>query len=84
MFTMIGGGMKKLNQSYKPMEDVLPKDALWLKDKVTEIDPKKSQLTTEKGNTVQYDYLVVATGIELDFNKVRGAINTIVCIVIMN
>jgi NADPH-dependent 2,4-dienoyl-CoA reductase/sulfur reductase-like enzyme len=82
MFTMIGGGMKKLNQSYKPMEDVLPKDALWLKDKVTEIDPKKNQVTTEKGNIVQYDYMVVATGIELDFSKVRKTINTIICIVI--
>jgi sulfide:quinone oxidoreductase len=75
MFTMIGGGMKKLNQSYKQMEEVLPKDALWLKDTVTEIDPKKNQVTTDKGDTVKYEYMVVATGIELDFDKVREAIN---------
>jgi sulfide:quinone oxidoreductase len=79
MFTMIGGGMKKLNQSYKPMDDVLPKDALWLKDTVTEIDPKKNEVTTEKGDTVKYEYMVVATGIELDFDKVRETIN--ICIV---
>jgi sulfide:quinone oxidoreductase len=81
MFTMIGGGMKKLNQSYKAMEDVLPKDALWLKDMVTEIDPKKSQVTTKRGDIVEYDYMVVATGIELDFEKVKEAINTVLCIV---
>jgi len=74
--------MKNLNQSYKPMENVLPKDALWLKEKVTEIDPKKNQVTTEKGNIVKYDYMVVATGIELDFDKVIKAINTVICIVI--
>lgn len=74
MFTMIGGGMKKLNQSYKPMDDVLPKDALWLKDTVTEIDPKKNEVTTEKGDTVKYEYMVVATGIELDFDKIPGLI----------
>lgn len=67
--------MKKLNQSYKQMEEVLPKDALWLKDTVTEIDPKKNQVTTDKGDTVKYEYMVVATGIELDFDKVREAIN---------
>jgi sulfide:quinone oxidoreductase len=78
MFTMIGGGMKKLNQSYKPMEDVLPKDALWLKDTVTEIEPKKNEVITEKGDTVKYDYMVVATGIELDFDKVSEAMN--ICI----
>jgi sulfide:quinone oxidoreductase len=80
MFTMIGGGMKKLNQSYKPMEDVLPKDALWLKDTVSEIDPKKNQVTTERGNIVQYDFLVLATGIEVDFGKVREVMNTIICL----
>lgn len=73
--------MKKLNQSYKEMEDVLPKDALWLKDTVTEIDPEKSQVTTQKGDTVAYDYMVVGTGIELDFEKVKEDINTVLCIV---
>lgn len=72
MFTLIGGGIKKLDQSYKPMKSVLPKDAVWLKDKVAEIDPKKSQVTTEKGDVVNYDYMVVATGIELDFKKIPG------------
>jgi sulfide:quinone oxidoreductase len=81
MFTMIGGGMKKLNQSYKAMEDVLPKDGLWLKDTVTEIDPKKSQVTTKKGDTVEYEYMVVATGIELDFEKVKEPLNTVISII---
>ena len=67
---MIGGGVKKLDQSYKPMKSVLPKDALWIKDKVTEIEPRNNKVVTEKGDIVEYDFLVVATGIELDFNKV--------------
>jgi len=72
MFTLIGGGMKKLDQSYKPMKDVLPKDALWLKDSVAEIDPKKNEVITAKGDAVKYEYMVIATGMELDFEKVRG------------
>jgi len=72
MFTLIGGGMKKLDQSYKPMKDVLPKDAVWLNDAVTEIDPKKNEVITAKGDAVKYEYMVIATGIELDFEKVRG------------
>ena len=64
--------MKKLYQSYKPMNDVLPKDAVWLKDTVTEIDPKKNEVITAKGDAVKYEYMVIATGIELDFDKVRG------------
>jgi len=74
MFTLIGGGMKKLDQSYKPMKDVLPKDALWLNDAVTEIDPKKNEVITAKGDAVKYEYMVIATGIELDFDKIPGLI----------
>jgi sulfide:quinone oxidoreductase len=72
MFTMIGVGMKKMDQSYKPMKEVLPADALWLKDAVTVIDPKMNEVITAKGDTVKYEYMVIATGIELDFDKVRG------------
>lgn len=61
-----------MDQSYKPMKDVLPKDALWLKDAVAVIDPKKNEVITAKGDLVKYEYMVIATGIELDFDKVRG------------
>ncbi|PSN50889.1 Sulfide:quinone oxidoreductase [Blattella germanica] len=58
MFTMIGAGAKKLSESHRPMKQVLPADALWLKEKVTEIDPQKNQVRTENGSTVEYDFMI--------------------------
>ncbi|KAJ9598634.1 hypothetical protein L9F63_010688, partial [Diploptera punctata] len=58
MFTMIGGGVKKLDQSYKPMKSVLPTDALWIKDKVVEIEPRHNKVVTNKGHVVEYDYMI--------------------------
>lgn len=70
MFTLIGGGMKRLEQSYKLMADVLPKKAKWLREKAVEFDPDNNTVRTSGGNTVKYDMLLIATGLQLNYNKV--------------
>jgi len=40
---------------------------------VTAIDPSANRLTVEGGQTVDYDYLVIATGPKLSFDEVPGA-----------
>merc|ERR1719347_1373851 len=32
MWTLVGGGLKSLDQSAKHMKDVLPKKAIWIQD----------------------------------------------------
>ena len=39
---------------------------------VTEIKPDANQLTLENGDTIDYDYLVIATGPALAFHEVEG------------
>lgn len=70
MFTMIGGGMKTVKDSYRSMESVLPSKAKWIKDEAVEIDPNDNEVKTKKGDKIKYDYLVVATGLQLDYDKV--------------
>lgn len=76
MFTMIGGGMKKLSQSNYPMESVLPKGALWLKDRVNRFDPVNGFVQTENGSKIIYDILVLALGLELRYEKVGIILST--------
>lgn len=71
MFTMIGGGMKRLSQSYRDMKSVLPKSAKWIKDAAVKIDPKNNQVLTKDGHTITYDLLIVAVGLQLNYDKVR-------------
>ena len=49
------------------MASVLPKEAEWLKSKAVTFDPDKNTVTTEDGTKVQYEYAVIAMGIQVSF-----------------
>lgn len=71
MFTLIGGGMKRLEQATSPMSEVLPKKARWLQDKAMHFEPMDNLVTTVKGTTISYDVLILATGLHLYYDKVH-------------
>lgn len=70
MFTMIGGGMKKLSESWRQMKDVLPVNAKWIKDSVAAFNPSANFVTTKSGHSIEYDILIVAVGLQLNYDKV--------------
>jgi NADPH-dependent 2,4-dienoyl-CoA reductase/sulfur reductase-like enzyme len=70
MWTMVGGGMKKLEQSGRPMSQVLPRNARWIKERATTFFPEENRLVTASGEEINYEYLVIAMGLQLDYNKV--------------
>ena len=72
MWTLVGGGVKTLAQSGRPMESLLPKGANWLKDSVASFEPTNNRLVTEGGDVVNYEFLVVAMGLELRYDKIKG------------
>jgi sulfide:quinone oxidoreductase len=47
-------------------------DVTWIKDEVTTFDPDNNKLTTKGGKVVQYDYLVVATGVQYHYEQIAG------------
>ncbi|XP_011503395.1 PREDICTED: sulfide:quinone oxidoreductase, mitochondrial [Ceratosolen solmsi marchali] len=77
LFTLIGGGISKFDTSKKLMKDVLPKNTQWLKDKVVSFEPEENKVKTENGDTVQYDVMIVAIGLELHWNKLPGLIESL-------
>ncbi|KAK2712155.1 sulfide:quinone oxidoreductase, mitochondrial-like isoform X1 [Artemia franciscana] len=72
MWTLVGGGMKSVKDSAKPMSEVLPKKAVWIKDSVASFKPKENTVSLSSGENVQYEYLVVALGIKLEYNRIKG------------
>lgn len=62
--------MKRLENSYRSMASVLPKKAKWLKEKAVEFDPKNNTVITSTGNQVKYDLLLIASGLQLNYDKV--------------
>ena len=53
------------------MIDVMPPQADWLKTKVAEFHPEENAVVTTDGSKVKYDYLIVAVGLKVDFERVR-------------
>ncbi|KAL6441955.1 hypothetical protein ACFW04_002370 [Cataglyphis niger] len=77
LFTLIGGGISSFMSSRKYMKDVLPKKAKWLKASVVEFQPDINKISTHHGDTIQYDIMIVALGLQLYWDKIPGLIEAL-------
>lgn len=77
LFTLVGGGISTLDQTYKEQKDVLPKDATWIQDSVQEFDPKNSSVNLANGDTIKYDFLLLALGLETNYEKIPGLVQAL-------
>ena len=72
LWTLVGGGVKKLSESSRPTTDILPSKTQWIQDSAKKVDPARNVVTLGSGLQVSYDFLVVATGFQLDWAKIPG------------
>lgn len=72
LWTLVGGGVMPKEKSERSEADYIPGNAAWIKSGVTKIDPEANTVTTSDGETIEYQYLVVACGIELNWDGVKG------------
>ena len=72
LWTMVGGGIFKPEESEREEAAVIPYGVHWIKDAVVAFHPSENEVTTRDGTTIGYDYLVVAPGIQLNWNQIKG------------
>ncbi|KAJ8927035.1 hypothetical protein NQ314_020598 [Rhamnusium bicolor] len=77
LFTLIGGGAATLEESRRNEKDVLPENCTWIKDKAVEYEPKNNVVHTEKGKIIEYDYLLIAVGLNLHYEKIPGLLESL-------
>ncbi|XP_063985579.1 sulfide:quinone oxidoreductase, mitochondrial [Diachasmimorpha longicaudata] len=77
MFTLIGGGLKDFSSSRRFMDNVLPKKSQWIKDSVTSFEPESNTVRTNNGDTIQYDLMIVAMGLQLYWAKIPGLVDAL-------
>jgi len=65
-------GLYTHNDLIKNNSDFIPDDVTWIKDEVKSFDPENNTLMTRSEQTVSYDYLVVAAGIDYHYDWIRG------------
>ena len=72
LWTLVGGGRAGAAESARPQRKVIPKGVAWTKAAAEAVDPDLQVVTTDTGVEISYDYLVMAPGIQLDWEKVPG------------
>jgi len=68
----MAAGLYTADDVKKPNADLMPDGVTWIKDEVTVFDPDNNKVTTAKNGDIAYDYLVVATGIAYDYERIEG------------
>ncbi|NNC08470.1 NAD(P)/FAD-dependent oxidoreductase [Corallococcus exiguus] len=72
LWTLVGAGAADIASTVRPEADYIPEGTRWIQDRAEEVDPVRQQVLTRGGARLTYDFLVVAPGIQLDWDRVRG------------
>jgi len=70
--TLVATGLKPADYVLSNTADWLPSGVTWLADRVAAVDPEAKTVATEGGETLAYDWLVVAPGLTLDHDAIEG------------
>ena len=69
---LAGAGLLPYAQTERPEADVIPAGAVWIQDSAARFEPEARRVITATGATLGYEVLVVATGLKLDWSRIRG------------
>ena len=72
LWTLVGGGQAKAASTERAESSVMPRGATWIRKAVSAFDPDNNTVTCTDGATYGYDVLVVAPGIQLDWDDYEG------------
>ena len=72
LWTLVGGGLATASETVRPERKLIPKGVTWIRDRAADVDPDNHRVSLGGGETVGYDQLVMAPGLQLDFGAVPG------------
>jgi sulfide:quinone oxidoreductase len=68
----IAGGLVRASQAVRRQGDVTPRGVAWIHDRVASVDPSAHTVVLGSGETVGYEHLIVAAGLETRYDAVPG------------
>ncbi|WGU97633.1 FAD/NAD(P)-binding oxidoreductase [Paenibacillus dendritiformis] len=72
LWTLVGGGVMRKEVTERDQQSLIPKGADWLQEGVTHFRPDENRIVTSTGTVIRYDVLVVAAGIQVDWERIKG------------
>jgi sulfide:quinone oxidoreductase len=70
--SLVAAGLKPADYVVSQTTDWLPDGVTLIAERVAAVDPEVQTVSTDSGETVSYDYLVVAPGLMLDHDAIEG------------
>lgn len=71
-WTLVGGGISPISKFTQDEQAVMPPGVKWIKGTVTQLDPDRNLVITADGKSIEYDYLVLCPGIQINWNGIEG------------
>ncbi len=72
LWTLVGAGVFDKKITRRMEADYIPKGATWIRERIAAFDPEKKRVELGNGDHLGYDQLVVALGMQLDWQKIKG------------
>jgi sulfide:quinone oxidoreductase len=76
-FTLVGGGCFSPDSAIREAAKIMPRGVRWLKAAVSELQPARNSLLLDNGGQVNYDYLVICPGLQLNWAGIEGLEETL-------
>ncbi|QSS96518.1 FAD/NAD(P)-binding oxidoreductase [Psychroflexus sp. ALD_RP9] len=71
-WTLVGAGTYNYEDTAKPMKDLIPEGAKWIKDYATKFNATENIVETKNNGSIGYKYLVVSPGLVMDPKQIEG------------
>lgn len=71
-WTLVGSGLMDKQDTRRPMKSVIPEDTTHVAQSVQSFAPDKNQVVLANGDTITYEYLIVASGIQINWSAIKG------------
>ena len=72
LWTLVGAGAARVEETERDESRVMPRKVKWIRDAVAEFRPEENVVVTRDGTVVRYDWLVVAAGIQINWDGIKG------------
>lgn len=72
LWTLVGAGLARKESTMRPEAAVIPRGVTWIRDAAVEFLPDQNTVKTRDGRSLTYDWLVVAAGLQILWERVPG------------
>ncbi len=77
LWTLVGAGVFRKEVTERSEASLIPRGVKWIVESADSIDPENRTVTTLGRNTYRYENLVVAAGLQVDWDRVKGLPETV-------